>query len=100
MEFSHLIPLVLLVGGAVLVLLIPVEFILAYDQWIRKTVGSRAIFAYMVAFFAGGFILAKNLVTPVTEGHSINTGILALSLLMGIGAFSVIWFWWRVYRKH
>jgi len=100
MEFSHFIPLALLVGGAVLVLLIPIEFILAYDRWIRKTVGSRGIFAYMVAFFAGGFVLAKNLVTPVSEGQSINTGMLALSLLMGIGAFSVVWFWLRVYKKN
>lgn len=99
MEFSHVIPLVLFVAAAVAVLHIPVEFILAYDRWIRKTVGSRAVFAYMAAFFAGGFILAKSLLTPVAEGQSLSSGLLAVMLLMAVGAFSVIWFWLRVYRK-
>lgn len=99
MEFTHVIPLVLLVGGGILVLLIPVEFILAYDRWIRKIVGSSGVTAYMVAFFAGGFILAKSMFEPVTDGRSVNTGMLALFLLMAIGAFTVIWFWLRVYKK-
>lgn len=99
MEFSHVISLAMLVGGAAVVFLIPVEFILAYDRWIRKTVGTGGIIAYMVAFFAGGFVLAKNLVTPVPDAGPINSGMLALMLLMAIGAFSVIWFWLRVYRR-
>ena len=99
MEFSHVIPLLMFIGGALVVFLIPVEFILAYDRWIRKTVGSKGITAYMVAFFAGGFLLAKALVSPVTEGLAISTGMLALLLLMAIGAFTVIWFWLRVYKR-
>lgn len=100
MEFSHVIPLLLFVGGGLIVFLIPVEFILAYDRWIRKAVGAKGITAYMGAFFAGGFLLAKALVEPATDGQSINTGMLALFLLMAVGAFSVIWFWLRVYKRH
>lgn len=99
MELSHVIPLAMFVGGAVIVFLIPVEFILAYDRWIRRTVGSKGVTAYMVAFFAGGFLLAKMLVEPVNDEQTTNTGMLAVLLLMAIGAFSVIWFWLRVYKK-
>lgn len=99
MELSHVIPLAMFIGGAVIVFLIPVEFILAYDRWIRRTVGSKGVTAYMVAFFAGGFLLAKMLVEPVNDEQTTNTGMLAVLLLMAIGAFSVIWFWLRVYKK-
>lgn len=99
MELSHVIPLLTLVGGAFVVFMIPVEFILAYDRWIRQKVGSSGVTAYMVAFFAGGFLLAKTLVEPVADGRSIDTGMLAVFLLMAVGAFSVIWFWLRVYKK-
>jgi hypothetical protein len=99
MEFSQVILVALVVGGAIIVFLIPVEFLLAYDRWIRQTVGSSGIVAYMVAFFAGGFVLAKNIAIPVSDGQFFNTGMLALFLLMAMGAFSVIWFWLRVYKK-